>query len=220
MTPIEVAGMCESIGRNCEFGLVQRRHGLEPVSLLRWGGGPIAGLVRAIETSFFGLVEAVTGEPEPSPAHLERRRWLLTCLMFDLKFHVETDAAVATAQGAANHAKARMKWQAHKFLERLNLGRNVLVYSSREIADPDKAAALVEAVRKRGPSRMLIVTEGDDDRVRDTRWPDVWAAEIPRLTELLGALHADFPAWDRVLANFGRALNDHGAISPRLVRAA
>jgi hypothetical protein len=130
MTPAEVAAACESIGRNCEFGLVQRRHGLEPVSLLRWGGGPIAGLVRAINTSFFGLAEAMTGDPEPSPVHLERRRWLLTCLMFDLKFHVETDIAVMTSQEAADRARSRMKWQAGKFLDRLHAGAGILVYSS------------------------------------------------------------------------------------------
>lgn len=220
MTPADVAGCCESIGRNCEFGLVQRRYGLEPVSLLRWGGGPIAGLVRAINTSFFGLAEAVTGEPEPSPVHLERRRWLLTCLMFDLKFHVETDMAVMTAQEAANQAKARMKWQAHKFLDRLRVGAGVLVYSSRELRSVDDAGPLVDAIRRRGSPRMLIVTEGGGGKVRDTDWPDVWAAEIPRLTELLAASRADYAAWDRVLVGVGRVLVDHGAISPRLVSAA
>lgn len=203
-----IAGECESIGRNCEFGLIQRRLGLEPISLLRWGGGPMAGLVRAIETSFFGLAEVMTGDPEPSPVHLERRRWLLTCLMFDLKFHVETDVAVMTAQDAANQARPRMKWQANKFLDRLRVGSGVLVYSSRELKSLDDAEPLVTAIRRRGPSRMLIVTEDGDalGEVHDTRWPGVWAAEVPRLTELLGAGRADYAMWDRVMMNFGYAL--------------
>lgn len=221
MTLTEVAASCESVGRNCEFGLVQRRLGLEPVSLLRWGGGPMDGLVKAIDTSFFGLAEAMEGDPEPSPAAFERRRWLLTCLMFGLKFHVETDTAVATAQEAANRSRPRLKWQANKFLTRLRDGNAILVYSSRELRCADDAEPLVRAIRKRGPSRMLIVIEGDGSgEIRDTRWPGIWAAEMPRLTELLGALHADYAMWERILVNFGRALETHGAISPRLVSAA
>jgi hypothetical protein len=214
-----VAGVCESIGRNCEFGLVQRRLGLEPVSLLRWGGGPMAGLVRAIETSFFGLAEFMTGDPEPSPVHLERRRWALTCQMFDLGFHVETDVAVMTAQEAANSARPRMKWQAHKFLDRLRVGAGVLVYSSGELKSIDDVEPLVTAIRRRGPSRMLIVVKDKDGtgEVRDTCWPGVWVAEMPRLTEPLAAMLADYPMWDRVLANFGRALENHVPISPCVV---
>jgi hypothetical protein len=69
----------------------------------------------------------------------------------------------------------------------------------------------VDAIRRRGHSRILIVTENRDADfgVHETRWPGVWAAEVPRLTELLGAGRADYVAWNRILLNFGRV--PHGS---------
>jgi hypothetical protein len=54
----DIAARCESIGRNCEFGLVQRNLNLEPVSLLRWAGSETpAGLIDGLHHDFAGLAE-------------------------------------------------------------------------------------------------------------------------------------------------------------------
>jgi len=67
----------QSLGDNCEFGLVQRRGGAEPLELLRFAGIflPIEirleKLAAALERKFDGLGEAETmtvylaGEPWP-----------------------------------------------------------------------------------------------------------------------------------------------------------
>jgi len=45
----------ESLGRSCEFGLLQRRFGAEPLGLLRWNGIAPPSLVRALEQKFSGF---------------------------------------------------------------------------------------------------------------------------------------------------------------------
>src|ERR1700709_1381523 len=59
----------ESIGDNCELGLLQRRAGVEPLGLLRFAGAPLRNLVRALNARFAGLadparirIEAENGE--------------------------------------------------------------------------------------------------------------------------------------------------------------
>jgi hypothetical protein len=47
----------ESIGDNCEFGLVQRMAGAEPLGLLRFSSTPLPLLVRALRARFDGLAD-------------------------------------------------------------------------------------------------------------------------------------------------------------------
>jgi hypothetical protein len=44
-----------SLGFNCEFGLVQRYVGAEPMSLLRWSNAPIDKVIAGLEKRFAGL---------------------------------------------------------------------------------------------------------------------------------------------------------------------
>lgn len=62
-----IAADVQNIGRNCEYGMIQRRQiGVEPVSLLRWSGIRDRGkLVEAFRSRFEGLAEVMTGRPDP-----------------------------------------------------------------------------------------------------------------------------------------------------------
>jgi hypothetical protein len=44
-----------SLGFNCEFGLVQRYVGAEPMSLFRWSNAPLDKLIEGLEKRFAGL---------------------------------------------------------------------------------------------------------------------------------------------------------------------
>jgi hypothetical protein len=49
----------ESLGEDCEFGLLQRRYLVEPpLSLFRWGGAPVARLIEGRDNNFAGLAES------------------------------------------------------------------------------------------------------------------------------------------------------------------
>ena len=45
----------ESLGENCEFGLVQRRCGIEPLGLLRFSSTPLPPLLHALRERFAGM---------------------------------------------------------------------------------------------------------------------------------------------------------------------
>ena len=52
---VSVAARCESIGRHCEFGFVQRKLGLEPTSLLRWAKTTRDHITAGLQFAFDGL---------------------------------------------------------------------------------------------------------------------------------------------------------------------
>src|SRR5437016_5768301 len=63
----------ESLGDNCEFGFVQRHHGLEPGGLLRWASSNFDGLVHALECRFTGLYQLDDLEPYTPNMVIDRK---------------------------------------------------------------------------------------------------------------------------------------------------
>ncbi len=66
----------ESLGRNCEFGFVQRLSGAEPMGLLRFAGMSFDALVQALNTRFAGIAEpgnfTVWLDGDDVPDHCEK----------------------------------------------------------------------------------------------------------------------------------------------------
>ena len=58
MSDRELVVHFESLGDNCELGLVQRRAGVEPLGLLRFAGVPLRNLVRGLNARFANIAEA------------------------------------------------------------------------------------------------------------------------------------------------------------------
>ena len=70
----------ESVGNNCDFGFVQQYFGDQSITLLRWAGCSLDGLVRALEADFASLFawENVREAPPSS----------ITDAKYDLYYHV------------------------------------------------------------------------------------------------------------------------------------
>ena len=72
----------ESLGDNCELGLVQRRVGAEPLGLLRFSGAPLRNLLRAFAARFEHIAD---------PAHVrlqpENGEFMVKLTKYDFTYH-------------------------------------------------------------------------------------------------------------------------------------
>jgi len=73
---------CQSIGDNCEFGLVPRNAGAEPLGLLRFAGVPVRHLIRALEHRFEG-----NAEPRHLHVQFEHHECMLRLARYDVLYH-------------------------------------------------------------------------------------------------------------------------------------
>ncbi len=196
------ARSCESLGRNCEFGLVQRYCQTEPISLLRWSGAPLEGLINGLNNDFAGLMETATGEGSPRILPKERQKfWWLTCDRYNIQVHTGESFQRCSVEQAAQNVRRRLRWLAGKLMDDIRSGEKVFIYSSAEITDVGQASVLIEAFRRcGGPGPLVIVGQGGQDALRQAG-DNVWFARIPRLTSPGNATGVDLGAWLPVLAS-------------------
>lgn len=156
----------ESLGANCEFGFVQRAAGLEPAGLLRWSmvTSP-AALIGAIESDFAGLYAFENLVPFNATMVLDRR--------YGLAFHSAL-RGVAQGEGFAFAQPEQDRRDIHRFevgkvMRQLDQFRAGLASGARMFVfhkywgtlTPREIAHLFATLRRRGPARLLVVSQGD-----------------------------------------------------------
>ena len=142
----------ESIGDSCEFGLVQRRYGAEPLSLLRWNSVSLGQLISALAADLEGL-----GDPNhtdlvtiPNGEFMVRdRRW-----GFDM--HTWLFAGQADPDALYPKMCRRVAFLRDKFIADLRAAEKIVVFRSAGMEDA-AFDALHGALRRFGSVRLLVV---------------------------------------------------------------
>ncbi|MBY6241820.1 hypothetical protein [Methylosinus sp. Sm6] len=115
----------ESMGFDCEFGLVQRRFGAEPLGLLRFNSVQVGGLVEALAHRFDGM-----GEPEHTALGTSKGEYFIRDRRWGLAMHTFLYEGCEDAERL--HAKLcrRVVFLKDKLLADLAEGRKIFVFSS------------------------------------------------------------------------------------------
>jgi glycosyl transferase family 61 len=166
-TPIDELMLAfESLGDNCEFGLVQRHGNAEPLGLLRFAGiflpieVRLEKLTAALERNFVGL-----GEDDTITVYLDgapgRREFLVREPIYDLMYHTGVlEGEVALEEMRARELK-RLRFLRGKLLEDLQSGDKIWVWKSAATSDAEQVQPLLKVLRSFGPNTLLWVVEGD-----------------------------------------------------------
>jgi len=145
-----------SFGDNCEFGLVQRKIGLEILDLLRFGGTGEnqEGLLLALQENFRAF-----GTPEDVRIVEISGEWMSMSARYGVAFHTYrylTDTAREDVQASE---QTKLKYLARKLLEDLEDGEKIIVRKSNRGITVDEMRSLLQEVRRYGDCPLLIVSE-------------------------------------------------------------
>jgi hypothetical protein len=154
-------------GHGCEFGLLQRASGAEPLGLLRWADLGYDMLVAALEREFEGV-----GEPENTivffPNGNQSHYWSRDSRFWMAQgFHVP--AAKISMEAATVQICRRQQFLRRKLLADLREGDKIFVFknSLRNLND-DEIARLHAAICRYGNSTLLYVRIEDADHANGT----------------------------------------------------
>jgi hypothetical protein len=160
LTPAQLLTRFESVGDNCEFGLVQRRGGAEPLGLLRFSATPLPKLLRGLENGFEGLGAPEAIEPQ---LHGTRhpREYMIREHAYELVYHTFHYENEFTPDAIRRQEARRLSFLRRKFLEDLELGAKILVCKRQPTLSEAEVLPLLAALGQRGPNTLLWVTEAD-----------------------------------------------------------
>jgi hypothetical protein len=145
----------ESLGQNCEFGLVQRRCEAEPLGLLRFASTPLPNLLAALEARFegMGLPESVQVEMSPNG-----REFMVRDARYGVTYHAWVNAGEMEAAALHSRELRRVPVLVRKLLEDLELGEKIFLFKGMGPLPEEVVFPLAVALRRYGPNRLLFVT--------------------------------------------------------------
>ena len=156
----------ENIGDNCEFGLVQRYFGAEPMGLLRFADyGEVFNLIRMLESGFAGLgakgalsAQLVTTlSREAGGALASASEFYIADIEQNYGFHSWRGPDEHSEQDAIEEAEQKLAYLRRKMLERLRANNRIWLFKRTRQTDPHEVFALHAALRQYGPNRIFWV---------------------------------------------------------------
>jgi tetratricopeptide (TPR) repeat protein len=151
----ELVTAFESLGRNCEFGLVQRHFGAEPLGLLRWSATEPAGLCAMLAERFDGLDDAAN-------LHLTinfMNEYYLSNKKFGMGMHTFINAGKDSETKVFAMLLRRLAFLKRKLLEDLEGSSKIFVYKSDTPVPFAMQMRLVAAVEAYNPNNKLVVVQ-------------------------------------------------------------
>ena len=148
----------ESLGGNCEFGLVQRVAGLEPLGLLRFAGITATELIAMLDSELAGV-----GDAAHTKLFLnQRQEYMLEDTRY---FRTHTFISYGDADEADLLGKLRRRtaFLRDKLLAELRQGRKIFIFRPRDgLLEDDTIDRLHAATRKLGSATLVCVRNGDN----------------------------------------------------------
>ncbi len=144
----------ESLGQNCEFGLVQRRCGAEPLGLLRFSSTPLPKLLAALDARFEGM-----GAPGSVSVELSSngREYMISDRRFGFLYHAFVDAGAMSPEALHRREVKRVPFLAQKLLSDLESAGKIFIFKGMGAMEEEEVYPLALALRRYGPNTLLFV---------------------------------------------------------------
>ena len=148
----------ESLGQNCEFGLVQRQCQAEPLGLLRFSSTPLPQFLRALEAHFEGM-----GSPDSIHVDLSTngREYMVRDSRFGFLYHAWVSAGEMDPKDVARREARRVPFLVRKLVEDLQSGEKTFVFKGMGAMAEEEVLPLAMAIRRYGANTLLFVTLSD-----------------------------------------------------------
>lgn len=191
----------ESLGEDCEFGLVQRHCGAEPLGLLRFSSTPLPKLIAALDARFEGL-----GRPDLVHVELSSngREYMVRDKRFGLYYHAWVLAGEKSPEEIHARECRRLPFLGRKLIEDLEEASKIFVYRGMSALRDDDVHQLAKAMHAYGRNTLLWVEADrgafDVGSVEELE-PGLFKGHIERFAPASNAHDFSIDAWVEVCRN-------------------
>ncbi len=159
LSDADLAVRFESLGQGCHFGLIQRKFGIEPLSLLRFVDTTTAMLYEAL-TARFASIEA-PDRLEWLRAPTDPPSWRWRQKDYNLNFNTQLPIQTSDPRHLAVPQAQRLAFLRRKFLEDAAEAEKIFVLTRTDCLTEAEALAVYCALTLLGPCTLLWTTFGD-----------------------------------------------------------
>ena len=147
----------ESLGRNCEFGMLQRQLGVEPVGLLRWSATRVDSLVDLLANRLDGV-----GDPAQSRIRISENGTQIQTRDTRYRFegHIPIGGSPPDPETMTRKQCDRLRFLGRMLRDALETQSKIFVYQKPDLTDRE-IAAIYRAVSEYGPNFLLCVRQAD-----------------------------------------------------------
>ncbi len=188
----------ESLGQNCEFGLVQRQCKAEPLGLLRFSSTPLPQLMEALDARFEGLGAPATTKVDLSP---NGREYMVHDSRFGFVYHAWVNAGEMQPDEIAKRELRRVPFLVRKLVEDLEAGEKTFVFKGMGAMPEEEVFPLAMTIRRYGPNTLLLVTLSDAEHrggTVESRAPGFLVGYIDRFAPGDNAYDLQIAQWVKV----------------------
>jgi tetratricopeptide (TPR) repeat protein len=189
----------EGLGKNCEFGLVQRRFGAEPIGLFRWNSIHIPNLIKGLERNFIDF-------DDPSNLLVVKvgAEYVVRDLVYATSMHTFNNINEITEERVLEQQIKRTAYLKRKLLAELELGEKIFVHLGDHQRYPQAPAQLFDAISAYGDGTLLFVcvdethTKSGTIDIINERFMIGYLDRLGRVSD--GGWNIDFDSWLSVCA--------------------
>jgi hypothetical protein len=142
----------ESLGDNCELGLVQRRVGVEPLGMFRFAGAPLRHLIRAMQARFEGIAA-----PDQIRIQPENGEYMVKLTKYDFLYHADVKVGQADPGVLQQQQVRTVGFLARKLIDDLENPTKIIVFRQNEPLSANDLIDLRVALAAYGPATLLWV---------------------------------------------------------------
>ncbi len=184
----------ESLGDDCEFGVVQRFAGHDPLGLLRFAFIPMRGLLDLLDGGLDRL-----GDPDDTFLVRDRRGEVVVQLpSFGARYHTDIFDRVGQEATILAEQTRRLGLLRRKFLEDLQTAEKIFVRKGEGSSDPAVMHRLLAKLRRHGNATLLWVSLGDGSvpvGTVEVLAPGLLRGHIDRFATFFDQPDLNLPAW-------------------------
>jgi hypothetical protein len=155
LSPRELTLCFESLGHNCEFGILQQHLGAEPIGLLRFAGVTMNNLVEGLRRGFAGVGDEVVVRTHPT------RSGRLEYIIHDDRYGIGLHSFCTTDDASADEVRAkhqnRLVFAGRRFANVLASGKRLFVFQRRGQITRSQALVVLNLLQGFGPNALLYV---------------------------------------------------------------
>jgi hypothetical protein len=162
VNPAELLREFESLGDNCEFGIVQRKMGLEVLGLLRFGNAALRSLLSGLDDEFQAAMQPEsmaigTGDGDPP-------EYVLELPGYNIRWHTFVPVGEMDERAVLERESVKLGYLRRRFYQGLRSGRKIYVLKHERPLTLAEAMPVLLELNRYGPNTLLYVGTATDGR--------------------------------------------------------